>query len=278
MNGTRTDAGAGAGTGSRPGRGRFLVRSVILEARQRQMARYRRRTAPAVIAGVVVVVLLIAGLGGDRRDVGTFGLSGRRAGRARSRRSSAGARPSGPVLHPGRRCGRPTGHAARPARRPMRRRPAQYALRRNWEGRSRSASCPTTLRWEGWPRRRVMRRHASGCSRSPFRAGAASCWARRAPALGLHGARVQVVPGSPNGWTVRMDLSSGASARLDQVAQRLFPHLSGHRRRREGGGQSAGGAGAGTVQLPRRAARPGRQHDRRPQRPPGARARAALGR
>jgi hypothetical protein len=197
---------------------------LIPEARQRQRSRYRRRTALGVIAGVVVVVLLVAGLS----VLGRRGPSALPSTPGAPALAGAGV---GPVLVRPVLCfTRSAGAGARPAALPSAC-PSPYAATAaavqpsaDANGSYKISIVPddpaltSVATSEGDAASRVVLVPFAVPSRGRLLLGPA--------VLRLNASMVravQLVPGTTSdAWTVRMDLSSGAAARLDTVAHRYF--------------------------------------------------------
>jgi hypothetical protein len=194
---------------------------LIPEARQRQRSRYRRWTALAVIAGVVVVVLLVAGLS----FLGTRGPSA--SPNTPGAPAAAGA---GPVLVRPVLCfTRAAGAGARPGALPSAC-PWPYAATAAAVQPSADAngSYKISVVADDPALTRVATSAGDAASRVvllPFADPSRGRLLLGPAVLRLSASTVsavQLVPGTSDGWTVRMDLSSGAAARLDRVAHRYF--------------------------------------------------------
>ncbi len=201
------------------------VELLIPEARRRQRSRYRRRVVVALIAVAVLVALLVAGL----RGVGARGPSAARAPGAPGSPGAAGA--VAPVLVRPVLCfTRGAGVSARPSS-------------------SLPASCPpgnATTAASVDPRPAAGGTYDVHIVPDDRQLGTVASTSRdvatRVVLLSFADARrgrmllgpavlrlskttvsaVHLVPGSNQTWTVHIELSSGASARLDQVAFQYF--------------------------------------------------------
>jgi hypothetical protein len=197
---------------------------LIPEARQHQRARYRRRTALGVIVGVVVVVLLVAGLS----VLGTDGPSALPSTPGAPAAAGVGA---GPVLVRPVLCfTHAAGTGARPAALPGAC-PWPYAATAAAVQPSADAngSYKISIVPDDPALTRVATSAGDAASRVvllPFAAPSRGRLLLGPAVLRLSASTVsavQLVPGTTaDAWTVRMDLSSSAAVRLDSVAHRYF--------------------------------------------------------
>ena len=197
---------------------------LIPEARQRQRSRYRRRTALGVIIGLVVVILLVAGLSvpGTRGPSALPGTPGAPAA------AGGGA---GPVLVRPVLCfTHAAGVGARPAALPG---VCPWPYAATAAAVDPSADANGSFKISIVPDDPALTRVASSAGDAasrvvllPFAVPSRGRLLLGPAVLRLSASTVsavQLVPGTTSdAWTVHMDLSSSAAVRLDSVAHRYF--------------------------------------------------------